>query len=211
VKVAVVDYGAGNLRSVLKAFYAIGTDPYVARTPADAAGAAGIVVPGVGHFGATRSLGEDWRALLSRPPVPLLGICLGMQLLFEGSDEAPDVPGLGFFAGRIARMRGADAARDDARTAIKIPHVGWNTLDAVSESPLFANVEHCAAAYFTHSFAAPVVDGTVATTTHGARFASIVDRKDRVDVCGMQFHPEKSGRSGLTLLRNWVRRCSASA
>ncbi|MBA3949425.1 MAG: imidazole glycerol phosphate synthase subunit HisH [Acidobacteria bacterium] len=208
MKLAIVDYGAGNLASVLKALYAIGTDPFVARSPADAHGAAGIVVPGVGHFGATRSLGDDWRARLRAPGVPLLGICLGMQLLFEGSDEAPDAPGLGFFAGRIARMRGDDATRDASSPALKIPHVGWNTLDPIAASPLFANVEHRAAAYFTHSFAAPVSEGTVAVTTHGATFASIVDRGD---VCGMQFHPEKSGRAGLTLLRNWVRRCSASA
>lgn len=208
MKLAIVDYGAGNLASVLKAFYAIGTDPFVARSPADAAGAAGIVVPGVGHFGATRNLGDDWRALLREPGVPLLGICLGMQLLFEGSDEAPDVPGLGFLAGRIARMLGDKAPRDASRPALEIPHVGWNTFEPVADSPLFANVEHCAAAYFTHSFAAPVAAGTVAVTTHGATFASIVDGGD---VCGMQFHPEKSGRTGLTLLRNWVRRCSASA
>lgn len=205
MKLAVVDYGAGNLRSVLKALYAIGTDPYVARVPADASGASGIVVPGVGHFGATRALGDDWRAVLQAPAVPLLGICLGMQLLFEGSDEAPDVPGLGFFDGTIARMHGR--ARDEANAAMKIPHVGWNTLEPIAASPLFANVEHGAAAYFTHSFAAPPGDGTVAVTTHGATFASVVDRGD---VCGMQFHPEKSGRAGLTLLRNWVRRCSAS-
>lgn len=206
MKLAIVDYGAGNLTSVLKAFYAVGTDPFVARAPADADGADGIVVPGVGHFGATRALGDDWRARLRAPSVPLLGICLGMQLLFEGSDEAPDVAGLGFFKGRIARMR--------AEGALKIPHVGWNTFEPVTDSPLFANVDHCPAAYFTHSFAAPAGDGTLAVTTHGATFASIVDRGDggdRADVCGMQFHPEKSGRAGLTLLRNWVRRCSASA
>lgn len=211
MKLAIVDYGAGNLASVLKAFYAVGTDPFVARSPADATGAAGIVVPGVGHFGATRALGDDWRALLLAPGVPLLGICLGMQLLFEGSDEAPDAPGLGVFTGRIARMRGDDGPRDGSRPALKIPHVGWNTLDPIAASPLFANVEHCAAAYFTHSYAAPVGDGTVAVTTHGATFASIVDSGDSGGVCGMQFHPEKSGRAGLTLLRNWVRRCSASA
>lgn len=210
MKIAIVDYGAGNLASVLKGFYAIGTDPFLARSPDDAAGAAGIVVPGVGHFGATRNLGDHWRTRLRNPGVPLLGICLGMQLLFEGSDEAPDVPGLGFFRGRIARMRGDEGARDASSAALKIPHVGWNTLEVVAATTLFANVEHCAAAYFTHSFAAPVVDGTVAVTTHGATFASIVECGDR-GVCGMQFHPEKSGRAGLTLLRNWVRRCSASA
>lgn len=211
MRIAIVDYGAGNLTSVLKAFYAIGTDPFVARASADAAGAAGIVVPGVGHFDATRALGDDWRALLRAPAVPLLGICLGMQLLFEGSDEAPDTAGLGFFAGTVARMRGERASSVGSSPAIKIPHVGWNTFEPVADSPLFANVEQCAAAYFTHSFAAPVGAGTVAVTTHGAAFASIVERRDRGDVCGMQFHPEKSGRAGLTLLRNWVRRCSASA
>ena len=203
MKLAIVDYGAGNLTSVLKALYAIGVDPFIARVPADADDASGIVVPGVGHFGATRALGDEWRSMLRAPSVPLLGICLGMQLLFDGSDEAPDVPGLGFFTGRITRMRGEGA--------VKIPHVGWNTLEPVAESPLLANIDTCPTAYFTHSFAAPVVDGTVAVTTHGATFASIVESRVGADVCGMQFHPEKSGRAGLTLLRNWVRRCSASA
>ena len=208
MRVAVVDYGAGNLASVLKALYAIGTDPFVARTPPEVSGASGIVVPGVGHFGVTQNLSDDWRACLGAPAVPLLGICLGMQLLFEGSDEAPGAAGLGFFEGRVARMRGGGAPPDASRPAIKIPHVGWNSLDQVAVSPLFANVERGASAYFTHSFAAPPTAGTVAVTTHGVPFASVVDRGD---VCGMQFHPEKSGRAGLTLLRNWVRRCSASA
>ena len=201
MKIAIVDYGAGNLASVLKAFHAVGTDPFIARAPADAAGAAGLVVPGVGHFAATRSLGDGWRAALRAPVVPLLGICLGMQLLFEGSDEAPDVPGLGVFHGRVTRM-------NDSGSAVKVPHVGWNTFEPVGASPLFDNVARGAAAYFTHSYAAPISEVTVAETTHGARFASIVDRGR---VAGMQFHPEKSGATGLTLIRNWVRRCSASA
>ena len=127
--------------------------------------------------------------------MPLLGICLGMQWLFEGSDEAPDVPGLGLIAGRCRRI--------DAERPLKVPHVGWNTLQAAAlsgscrrRSPTDAQV------YFTHAFAAPVTAGLCAATAeHGAAFAAAVERGH---VSGVQFHPEKSGDAGLRILRNFV-------
>lgn len=204
MRLAVVDYGAGNLTSVLKGLRAAGADPHIVRSPAELDDAAGIVIPGVGHFDATRTLDATMRDAMLSSRVPLLGICLGMQLLYEGSDEAPDVPGLALIEGRIQRMRGG---RDGTMT-IKIPHVGWNTLAASGDSALMRGVPSEAAVYFTHAFAAPVGPDTIAVTEHGAPFASMVERGR---VTGMQFHPEKSGRAGLTLLENWVAQCSASA
>lgn len=194
--IAIVDYGAGNLASVIKALRAAGADPRVVTDPSELAGANGIVIPGVGHFDATRGLDAGWRFAIRAHVdrgVPLLGICLGMQWLYEGSEEAPDLEGLGIFEGRVFRLAGD----------VKVPHVGWNTIAAVDESPLLTGVGPGTAVYFTHSYAAPTGAGTLATTEHGVPFAAIVERGN---VAGMQFHPEKSGAAGLTLLRNWVSR-----
>jgi len=199
--IAVVDYGTGNLASVLKAFREAPADPRLARDPAAIAGAAGIVIPGVGHFDATRALDEAWRAAIRAAVargVPLLGICLGMQWLFSGSDESPGLAGLGVFEGRVSRLTGG----------VKVPHVGWNTLRRTASPPLLEGLDDNAAMYFTHSFAAPIVAGTIAVTEHGMPFTAIVERGN---VAGMQFHPEKSGTAGLRLIRNWVTACSASA
>ena len=190
-----LDYGAGNLASVIKAFEAAGATLRVAGSAAELADAAAIVVPGVGHFDATAALDERWRAAVldsARHGRPILGICLGMQWLFEGSEEAPAVPGLGLLEGRSARLTGD----------VKVPHVGWNTIEfEAGRPPLVSGLEPSAYAYFTHAYAAPVVTGVVATTVHGQRFASVVARRN---VYGVQFHPEKSGRTGLQILRNFV-------
>ena len=194
--IALIDYGAGNLTSVRKAFAAVGADLFVPATPADVEHAAAIVVPGVGHFDATRALDAEWvEAILARVGEgrPLLGICLGMQWLFEGSEEAPDCAGLGLLAGRCYRLKGR---------AIKIPHVGWNTIELRGEASLVEGVQSGAQVYFTHSFVAPVTGDTVAVAEHGEPFAAIVQRGH---VAGVQFHPEKSGEVGLTILRNFVR------
>lgn len=194
--ISIVEYGASNLASVVKAFRAIGAAPRIARTPDDLAGARGIVIPGVGHFESTRAIDDAWRAGLRRAAdtgTPLLGICLGMQWLYEGSDEAPGLDGFGAFSGRVFRLEGN----------IKVPHVGWNTLAPRASSALLNEVAPDTAVYFTHGFAAPTGPETIATTTHGAEFAAIVERDN---IAGMQFHPEKSGAAGLTLLRNWVHR-----
>ena len=194
--IALIDYGAGNLTSVRKGFEAAGASPYSPAAPPDLEQAAAIVVPGVGHFAATAVLGEAWRlAILRRAAsgVPLLGICLGMQWLYEGSDEAPEVPGLGVLAGRCTRII---AARP-----LKVPHVGWNGLARARRSVLLEDVADGAHVYFTHAFAAPVTSDTTATTTHGGDFAAMVERGS---VFGVQFHPEKSADAGLRILRNFV-------
>jgi glutamine amidotransferase len=194
--IALIDYKAGNLTSVRKALAAIGADFYTPDTPGELARARGIIVPGVGHFAATRSLDGGWvEAILDRVGNgrPLLGICLGLQWLFEGSDEAPDVPGLGLLGGRCYRLSG--------KQGVKIPHVGWNSLEKRMDAPIAEGVNDGAQVYFTHSFVAPITSETVAATDHGEAFASIVQRGQ---VAGVQFHPEKSGDVGLRILRNFL-------
>jgi glutamine amidotransferase len=198
--IALIDYKAGNLTSVRKAFSAIGADLWIPTAPDELARATAVVVPGVGHFGATRALDDAWVESIRRSVAagrPLLGICLGMQWLFEGSDEASDVPGLGLLAGQCRRLSGRTADGG----ALKIPHVGWNSLAIGRTASIVASVAPESQVYFTHSFAAPVTDAAVAITEHGERFAAIVAR-DRV--AGVQFHPEKSGEVGLQILRNWM-------
>lgn len=199
--IAIVDYGAGNLASVAKAFRAVGAEPRVVPESSDLTSASGLVIPGVGHFDATRALGHDWRSAVRSAidrGLPVLGICLGMQWLYQESDEAPGVQGLGVFNERIVRIRGD----------VKVPHVGWNALRVTRPSPLLAGLRDGEAVYFTHTYAAPVAVNVLATTSHATEFAAIVER---ANVAGMQFHPEKSGAAGLRLLANWVNGCSASA
>ena len=193
--IALIDYKAGNLTSVRKAFAALDAELYTPERPGDLERADAIVVPGVGHFGATKALGPDWvEAILARVGElrPLLGICLGMQWLFEGSEEAPDLPGLGLLSGQCYKLPASD---------VKIPHVGWNSLDLTREGHIADEVAPGSQVYFTHSFVAPVTGDTVAVTTHGEAFASIVQRGH---VAGVQFHPEKSGDVGLQVLRNFL-------
>jgi glutamine amidotransferase len=194
-RIALIDYKAGNLTSVRKAFAALGAALFTPEQAGDLAEAHAIVVPGVGHFGATRALGPEWvDAILERVGEgrPLLGICLGMQWLFEGSEEAPDLRGLGLLSGQCYRLPATD---------VKIPHVGWNSLDFRSDTSIVESVSNGAQVYFTHSFVAPVTGDTIAVTTHGQPFASIVQRGH---VAGVQFHPEKSGDVGLQVLRNFL-------
>ena len=212
--IALIDYGAGNLTSVRKAFAAIGADVVVPASPSDIGAAAAIVVPGVGHINATRVLEGEWTdAILARVGEgrPLLGICLGMQWLFEGSEEAPDCPVLGVLAGKCFRLGGnqqGPAPSDveglgtvKGETRIKVPHVGWNSVEVQRESPIADSLPSGVQMYFTHSFAAPVTGDTVAVTDHGGSFAAIVQRGH---IVGVQFHPEKSGEAGLQILRNFI-------
>jgi glutamine amidotransferase len=193
--IALIDYHAGNLTSVRKAFAALDAEVFTPDTPAEIGDAAAIVVPGVGHFGATRALSPDWiDAILARVGEgrPLLGICLGMQWLFEGSEEAPELRGLGLLGGQCYRLRAKN---------VKIPHVGWNSLDIQRDSSILEDVQSGSQVYFTHSFVAPVTGDTVAVTEHGEPFAAVVQRGH---VTGVQFHPEKSGDVGLQVLRNFL-------
>ena len=200
--IALIDYKAGNLTSVRKAFAAIGADLYDPASPADLERATAIVVPGVGHFGATSALDRGWVAAIHARVTagrPLLGICLGLQWLFTGSAEAPDCPGLGLLSGTCYRLRGT--AAEDPAEVVKVPHVGWNSLAIEQEAPIVAGVATGSQVYFTHSFVAPVTGDTVAVTEHGEPFAAIVQRGH---IAGVQFHPEKSGEVGLQILRNWL-------
>ncbi len=199
--ISLIDYGAGNLTSVKKALGAIGADFTVPLEPDDVIRASGVIVPGVGHFGVTRALTRAWhdavRLALSRG-VPLLGICVGMQWLFEGSEEAPGVSGLGVLQGRVARLQG------NAIERVKVPHVGWNALSMPEPSRLLAGLTPGAYVYFTHSYAAPVTEDCIGSTTHGDTFAAAVERDN---VFGVQFHPEKSSDAGLQILRNFLALC----
>jgi glutamine amidotransferase len=193
-QIALIDYRAGNLTSVRKGFAAIGAPLFTPSTPSELRDAAAIVVPGVGHFGSTANMDDEWRRTISAAVAagtPLLGICLGLQWLFEGSDEAPSLPGLDALTGRCFRLP----------PPVKVPHVGWNSLEISRPSELLKGIADGTQVYFTHSFAAPVTEDTVAATTHGVSFAAAVQR-DRV--CGLQFHPEKSGDAGLRILSNFV-------
>ena len=193
--IALVDYGAGNLTSVAKGLRLAGASARRVSSPDELDDADAVVIPGVGHFAATASLDGRWRVAIAEAlcaRIPVLGICLGLQWLFEGSEEAPDIPGLGVFPGKCALITGD----------VKVPHVGWNTLEPRRPgSRLLAALAPGAFAYFSHSYAAPIVDRTVATTSHGTRFTTMVEGGR---VFGVQFHPELSGTTGLQVLRNFV-------
>ena len=208
MKIALIDYRAGNLTSVRKALAAAGAEVFTPHAPSQIAGADGLIVPGVGHFEATAVLDAPWREAIlahARAGKPLLGICLGLQFLFEGSTEAPGLPGLGLLPGRCGKL-GPEWDREVVLTAegwaeFKVPHVGWNAVNPTRPSTILAGVAPGAQTYFTHSFAAPIGEATAATTSTGPNtFASVVERGA---IFGLQFHPEKSGDAGLAMLRNF--------
>lgn len=181
--IAVVDYGAGNLRSVANTLDVLGAKYRLARSPEDLEGSA-ILLPGVGHFGqmiaalGNAGLIEPLRERL-KSGTPYLGICLGMHALYEGSDEAPDAKGLGLLKGRVLRFPPGE----------KIPHMGWTAVDSERY-------------YFAHSYYLPAdAEGVAATAHHGRPFGAIIRKGN---LYGVQFHPEKSATAGLALLRRWV-------
>ena len=197
MRVTVIDYKAGNLTSVLKALRHLGTDVIVTdRDLSLIESAERLVLPGVGHFAATKRLDDAGltsaiRASVSRG-IPFLGICVGMQWLYSGSTEAPEQPGLAQFPDACSRFPDCDQ---------KVPHVGWNSLDVRNGSRLLADVEPGEYVYFTHSYKAPVTEDTAATAHYIEPFAAAVERGN---VMGVQFHPEKSGATGLKILRNFL-------
>ncbi len=193
--IAVIDYKAGNLTSVMKALDALGCAATVTADPAVVRGAEKVILPGVGHFQATQVLAAsgltDAVAEVIARGVPFLGICVGLQWLFAGSTEAEGVAGLGVFRGCCERFA----------AGVKVPHVGWNQVSVDAQSRLMRGVEDGSFVYYTHSFRAPVVAETVAVTEYGGPFSGAVERGH---VMGVQFHPEKSGAAGLRVLRNFV-------
>lgn len=195
--IAVVDYKAGNLTSVMKALRAVGADAVLSGEPEVVLNASKVILPGVGHFAATQFLRDHGleQAIRERVQagVPFLGICVGLQWLFGGSTEAPDVQGLGAFDGMCERFR---------TTELKVPHVGWNSLEIREGSRLLAGIPQHSFVYFTHSYCAPVVESTVAIAEYGQPFTAAVERGN---VMGVQFHPEKSAAAGRQVLENFVR------
>ena len=211
--ISVLDYGMGNRRSVQKALEHVGARVEVTRDPASLAAADGLVVPGVGAFAAAMaSLGElgliDPIRAAAADGRPVLGLCLGMQVLFERSHELGDTVGLGLLAGEVTRLQTASPSATSH--TLRIPHIGWNEVTMIRPSPLTAALpRHGAAFYHVHSYAVRPSDpaDVVATTTYGETFATIVARGA---VMGTQFHPEKSSAHGLALLGSFARLCAAA-
>lgn len=192
--IAIIDYGAGNLASVRKAFDWLGAENAITSDPDQVSNAEKIVLPGVGHFASTDNLRRSGlRQAISAAVergVPFLGICVGMQWMFQGSEEAPETEGFGIFKGRCERFP----------AEVKSPHVGWNSLKIDSASRLLRGIGPSPFVYFSHSYRSPVSSATVACSEYGGRFSAAVERDH---LFGVQFHPEKSGDIGLKLLANF--------
>jgi len=196
--IAIVDYGMGNLHSVAKAFDRVGSEAVVTSDPNVIDSAVKVVLPGVGAFGdcmqnlTAYNLVEVIKKVVRRG-TPFLGICLGLQLLFEGSEEDPGVPGLGIFPGRVRKIKA---------TGLKVPHMGWNSLSFPKGSPLFANLPESPYVYFVHSYhAVPDDIGLIAAVSeYGGEVTAAVSL---ANVYAVQFHPEKSGDIGLKILENF--------
>jgi imidazole glycerol-phosphate synthase subunit HisH len=203
-RVGICDYGVGNLRSVERALHVAGAEAVISAEPDVIAGCDGVVLPGVGAFAiAARTLqetglGDAVRAVAARER-PVLGVCLGHQLLFEESDEGHGGAGLALLPGRVVRL--------SSERELKVPHMGWNTISMTRSSSLLEGIPSGAYMYFVHSYvAAPAADDTIATTDYGQPLAAAVERGS---VMGTQFHPEKSGAPGLRVYANFVARCAA--
>jgi imidazole glycerol-phosphate synthase subunit HisH len=200
--IAVIDYKAGNLTSVLSALRFLGAeDVVVTQAPADVLRADEIVLPGVGHFRSTQLLEDLGLTQATREAVrtgtPFLGICVGLQWLYEGSTEAPETSGLGHFAGQCERFPALYEGDE-----LKSPHVGWNSLEDIrTDSRLLAGISPGSFVYYTHSWRAPISANTAAATMYGGAFTAAVERDN---VMGVQFHPEKSAETGLQVLKNFL-------
>lgn len=194
--IALVDYGAGNVGSVLKAVEYLGFPAQVAGTPEQLEAAQKIILPGQGHFGAMMAALAD-RGLLDAlrhkidAGTPYLGICLGLQCLYEASEEAPGVAGLGLLRGTVTRFK----------ILAKVPQIGWNQLQFRSEARLFHGIPDGSFAYYCHSYYGTVVPEAVAVTEYGETYSSGIEKNN---VWAVQFHPEKSGEVGLKVLKNFL-------
>ena len=198
--IAIIDYDAGNIKSVEKALLYLGQETAASRDPDTILGADGVILPGVGAFGDAMGKLETYGLVpvirqYVRSGKPFLGICLGLQLLFESSEESPGVEGLGILRGKILRLPG--------ETGLKIPHIGWNDLKFPRPGRLFRGIEEGAYVYFVHSYYLKAEDGGIVTATseYGASIHASVEQ-DNVFAC--QFHPEKSSDVGLKILRNFI-------
>ncbi len=195
--ISIIDYDAGNIKSVEKALIKLGQDPVVTKDKDRILASDHVILPGVGAFGdAMKKLNESGLTDVIREvadrKIPLLGICLGLQLFFESSEESPGVEGIGLLKGRILRIPDAEG--------LKIPHIGWNSLELVNDGRLFKGVGEEPYVYFVHSYYLKAEDESIvkAVTDYGVHIHAAVESKN---VFGCQFHPEKSGRVGLNILR----------
>jgi imidazole glycerol phosphate synthase glutamine amidotransferase subunit len=198
MNIALLDYGAGNVPSVERALDRLGAASQRVNTPDCLDRATAIILPGVGHYAALiRALDEKnlRNSLLTaiRRGVPFLGICLGLQALYESSEEAPEFRGLHLFGGPVRALP----------STVKLPHMGWNQVQRKTSSRLLDGTDPGAYFYFAHSFAASAAGSeTVAACTHGAEFAAVLEKKK---IFAVQFHPEKSGAPGARILENFLR------
>ncbi len=195
--VSIFDYGAGNLRSVQNTLEEIGSGYELVRDRAGLETAEKIILPGVGHFGQMLRALDDMdvrQTLVARlhAGVPFLGICLGLQGLFEASEEAPGERGLGIFPGTVTRFP----------NDLRVPHMGWNNLQRVRESKLLADLPESPYVYFAHSYYVPVVDQAAAVCSYSMPYTAVLEAGN---IFGVQCHPEKSGAIGLGIVRNFVR------
>ena len=192
--IVVVDYRAGNLTSVKKALDHVGATSVISDDPKVVEQADRLILPGVGHFSATTTLDTTGLRAAIQSAIargaPFLGICVGLQWMFTASEEAPDVPGLALFPGTCSKFP----------KEFKSPHVGWNSLKCEKSSRLFRGIDSGSFVYFTHSYRAPIVDSTVARCDYAGEFSAAVERDH---LFGVQFHPEKSGAVGLTILETF--------
>jgi imidazole glycerol phosphate synthase glutamine amidotransferase subunit len=194
--ITVVNYGAGNLRSVENTLAEVGAEYFITQRAAGIEAAEKLILPGVGHFGqmlsALDSLGlREALVEKARSGAPFLGICLGLQAMFEASEEAPEQKGLALFPGSVRRFP----------AHFRCPHMGWNEIVPANDSPLFRDLGPKPFVYFAHSYYCPVMEATAATCTYEIPYTAVLQSGN---VCGVQFHPEKSGPVGLQMMKNFV-------